>query len=246
MRNVEDLEQLPEALQTQLSLEVNHELLEIGMFQGLSLEVRLAVIHTVAKRIYVPHDIIIRDGDNAENFFVLQRGEIRVEKHGKQLGIMTNGAFFGEVALFEKGAKRTASCIAITFCDVLTISHDDFDQACSEYSELRAAMQRYITSPVARKAAKSQKSLRMSRTLRKARSFAAKAKGAAAQMLHKSPPAMTRGSWRIRASGSFNATKVRPARERRASSTEAGAPATDTKQRGSDNVVVVDLGDGDV
>ena len=59
--------------------------------------------------------------------------------------MLTDGAFFGEVALLalldgQLDAKRTASCVAVTYSDVYCISRDNFENMGRKFPELLAAL----------------------------------------------------------------------------------------------------------
>jgi CRP/FNR family transcriptional regulator, cyclic AMP receptor protein len=67
-----------------------------------------------------------REGDRGREFFVLLRGEAEVTKGEARVNTMTEGEFFGEIALVSK-MPRTASVTATTDVRVLVITERDFD-----------------------------------------------------------------------------------------------------------------------
>jgi len=145
--DVAELSTLPPALRTELSLAVNNDLInEVPMFKGLTLTVKEAVISTVRRRVYLPEETIIAEGSTADTFYVLYRGSVAVEKGGEQLGTLSDGAFFGEIALMgsrgSETVRRTASCIAKTYCDVCTISREDFHRIATRFPELEDAIKK--------------------------------------------------------------------------------------------------------
>ncbi|HEY7348687.1 MAG TPA: cyclic nucleotide-binding domain-containing protein [Ktedonobacterales bacterium] len=74
-------------------------------------------------------EIIIRQGEPADKFYIISRGEAEVlqETGGRAVVINTlaSGQFFGEVGLLT-GAPRNASVRARTFCDLLALDRDTF------------------------------------------------------------------------------------------------------------------------
>ena len=66
LESVAELEALPEQLRADLSLSVNRDLIEnVPMFQNLSLSAKHAVISTVKRRVYLPGEVIVKEGDEA-------------------------------------------------------------------------------------------------------------------------------------------------------------------------------------
>ena len=57
------------------------------------------------------HDVLVREGDDSRDFFLVLEGQVRVERSGLDLGHLDAGAHFGEIALIA-GRPRAASVIA--------------------------------------------------------------------------------------------------------------------------------------
>ena len=77
-------------------------------------------------------DVIVRQGDPANSFYVLTRGRARalkIKPDGEEipLGVLKPGDSFGEAALAE-GGTRNATVRCSTAVDVLRIDRDDFLQ----------------------------------------------------------------------------------------------------------------------
>lgn len=76
--------------------------------------------------------IIFREGDEANEAFIIRDGEVEILKHAQHgevlLATLHAGDVFGELALFEQGMPRSATARAKvpTSCDV--ISRDEFEQ----------------------------------------------------------------------------------------------------------------------
>jgi len=80
---------------------------------------------------YEPGEVIIREGDRAETFFVLSEGAVEVVRgegeERQRLALLEPGDHFGEIGLLGEGF-RTATCIAAGRgrVRVLAISREDF------------------------------------------------------------------------------------------------------------------------
>ncbi|MGD9688188.1 MAG: cyclic nucleotide-binding domain-containing protein [Phycisphaerales bacterium] len=69
-------------------------------------------------------------GDRGDSFFVIRRGEVVVTVPNDKgehvvLNTLGPGGFFGEISLLD-GGPRTATIRAVTPCDLLVLSRDDF------------------------------------------------------------------------------------------------------------------------
>jgi HlyB family type I secretion system ABC transporter len=89
-------------------------------------------------------DVIVKQDDPADSFYVLTRGRARalkIKSDGEEipLGVLKPGDSFGEAALAE-GGKRTATVRCSTAVDVLRIARSDFLELVEQVPELR----RYI------------------------------------------------------------------------------------------------------
>jgi CRP/FNR family cyclic AMP-dependent transcriptional regulator len=70
-------------------------------------------------------DFIFEKGDIADRAFVLIEGSVEIVEHGARL---ETGAIFGEMALFTKAGKRTASARCVTDVSLLSITYEQFEQ----------------------------------------------------------------------------------------------------------------------
>jgi HlyB family type I secretion system ABC transporter len=90
-------------------------------------------------------DLIVKQGDPADSFYVLTTGRARAVKiraDGEEipLGVLKPGDSFGEAALAE-GGTRNATVRCSTAVDVLRIDRDDFLQLVSEEPDLKQSIE---------------------------------------------------------------------------------------------------------
>ncbi len=71
------------------------------------------------------NDFVFRKGGVADEAYVLVEGEIEIVERAVTL---KPGAIFGEMALFTKSGKRTASARCLTDVRLLTITYEQFEQ----------------------------------------------------------------------------------------------------------------------
>jgi signal-transduction protein with cAMP-binding, CBS, and nucleotidyltransferase domain len=87
---------------------------------------------------------IVRQGDEADKFYILAQGEAQVSemREGEhiELAIVGAGDFMGEIALLNNGA-RTASVDALIDCTLLSLGHRDFFAALGSLPRFRESLQ---------------------------------------------------------------------------------------------------------
>jgi glutaminase len=100
----------------QTGVETKFALAEIDLFKGLSREECRLVEAIIRPLVFEKGDVIMREGDDANLFFVLARGtvSVQIKVHGgrrKRIASIEPGLTFGEMALLD-GGKRSADIIA--------------------------------------------------------------------------------------------------------------------------------------
>ena len=79
---------------------------------------------------YKDTEDIVREGEMDDRFYIIVTGKVAVEANGQALGIMENGACFGETS-YVRGAKRTASIKADGPVTILRVSSTLMEQVSS-------------------------------------------------------------------------------------------------------------------
>jgi CRP-like cAMP-binding protein len=93
-------------------------------------------------------DFIFREGDLGVDMYIIQDGQVVVQKEFKgeqqQLAILSRGDFFGEMSILED-MPRTASAQAQTPCRLLQINGSTFDQMLRKNPEIAVRMMRKLS-----------------------------------------------------------------------------------------------------
>eukprot|EP00698_Gefionella_okellyi_P008508 TRINITY_DN210_c0_g1_i2.p1 TRINITY_DN210_c0_g1~~TRINITY_DN210_c0_g1_i2.p1 ORF type:complete len:3780 (+),score=1127.00 TRINITY_DN210_c0_g1_i2:350-11689(+) len=92
-------------------------------------------------REFQPGDVIVRQGDRGDAFYVIESGEAKVVKDGatpRTVNNLSEGQYFGELALLNDD-PRAATVIAETAMKVAVLSADAFERLIPD--EVRAGMQ---------------------------------------------------------------------------------------------------------
>ncbi len=88
---------------------------------------------------YQPNQIIFKEGSAGEEIYIILTGKISIKTSGKEINTLSSGAWFGEIALFQR-SSRTADCISIGHSCLLFLRKNDFRKLEMEYDWLRGAM----------------------------------------------------------------------------------------------------------
>jgi len=111
---------------------------------GTALERELSVqlMHGTARpviRRLAAGEVLVRQGDDGAELFLVLDGVVRVDRDGEQLAEYGPGAMLGERAHLE-GGQRTSTLIAVTACRVAAVPASQFGQA--ELTELAGGHRR--------------------------------------------------------------------------------------------------------
>lgn len=90
-----------------------------------------------------PGEVIVREGDDGDSYYVIESGSVRVTQRGVELRTMGPGDGFGEIALMQNVA-RTATVTALEPCVLLTLGQRDFLAVATGHQQLRAAVEQTV------------------------------------------------------------------------------------------------------
>ena len=86
---------------------------------------------------------IIREQDEGDVCYFLEKGRVEISKDGKRMRILTEGSFFGELALLnEEPRSATVTCLSDVSC--LVISRAAFEKLSTSMSNV---IRRAMSSP---------------------------------------------------------------------------------------------------
>jgi MFS family permease len=91
--------------------------------------IELEVVARTATEVrYAAGDVVIREGDAGDRYYVVADGELEITRSGEVVRVVERGGGFGEVALLAD-VRRTASVTATTDCELLAIDRVPFLRA---------------------------------------------------------------------------------------------------------------------
>ena len=104
---------------------------KIDILKGLESYEKLKLIDGLKRCSFASGDILIREGDEGELFYIIEKGEVEcghIGKDGEQferVRVLTAGASFGEVALINN-VKRTMSVKSVNDSEMLSLTRAAF------------------------------------------------------------------------------------------------------------------------
>ena len=91
--------------------------------------------------------VLVRQGENAREAFVIIEGEAKVERNGKKIATVGRGACIGELSLLDRG-PRTATVTATTPLKVLVLGPREFSGVLEEVPGLSRKLMAALASQV--------------------------------------------------------------------------------------------------
>ncbi|WP_153774172.1 cyclic nucleotide-binding domain-containing protein [Pseudomonas sp. MNR3A] len=131
-----------------LSAEIRDMLMDCGLFDSLQPSDFQAVAGYFAITAMTEGQTIFAEGDAGTFMCILYRGVVSVRKtdgNGQQVEIATlrKGRAFGEMAVLD-GERRSASCVAASDCQLLTLGKDSLDKMLNDAPRIAARIIRAL------------------------------------------------------------------------------------------------------
>lgn len=114
----------------------------VPLFHSLPPEEIQALLPYVSSRLYKQGQVIIRQGDPGDSFFIIEQGKVRVidEKNdSRPITMLSDSDVMGAIALLT-GEARTATAVAATDTKTWIILKNDFDRLLAGTPHLSAAI----------------------------------------------------------------------------------------------------------
>ena len=149
LRNVLDILQKNKTFRAELDRKYRQRALEthiksVPVFSSMPADFIAYLRDRVELIRYSPGEVIVRQGDAADAFYLVRLGFVKVsERHpggDVVLNYLGRGSYFGEMGLLG-GGIRTATCTALDHVDVVRIAGGDFNLMLSRFPAIRAGLE---------------------------------------------------------------------------------------------------------
>ena len=150
LRNVLDVLQKNKTFRAKLDANYRSRALEthlksVPVFGSLTQDFIDHLRDRVELQRFSPGQVICRQGDLADSFYLVRIGFIKVsEDHpGGELVLsyLARGNYFGEIGLLSDEGRRTATCAALDHVEVVKIHREDFREMVGRFPQVRASLE---------------------------------------------------------------------------------------------------------
>jgi putative ABC transport system ATP-binding protein len=118
----------------------------VDLFKHLTPTEITNIAEKMKRRRYTRDDVIIREGDSGEDFFLIGQGAVDVFKHAAGVGegivaTLKEGDFFGERALIVDEPRNATCTAASEIVEVFALAKADFKQALETSASFKSQIQ---------------------------------------------------------------------------------------------------------
>src|SRR5713101_8046086 len=115
----------------------------VALFASVSEEFIEHLRQTVELISYNQSQVICKQGDESDAFYLVRSGMVRVSQHmpGGEIvrGYLSRGDYFGEIGLLKAG-RRSATCVALDAVDVVRITANEFNLMLEKFPDVRVQL----------------------------------------------------------------------------------------------------------
>ena len=97
----------------------------VPLFSGCTSDELRQVTHLMTEVDVEAGHVLVREGAGTPEFFIIGEGTASVTRHGKQIGSVGPGDFFGEISIID-GGPRTATVTATSPMRINVATHREF------------------------------------------------------------------------------------------------------------------------
>lgn len=140
------LDGLHDSLRTEVSYIINKSLIEsVPLFRGVSRRCVSALVELLQSRVYLPGEMVIILGTVGDEMYFAARGKFEVWGVGKKDGrtILSHGMFFGEQAILQPDAVRSANVESLGHGELLVLAATHLRPLIEHFECLEIAMQKF-------------------------------------------------------------------------------------------------------
>lgn len=130
------LSDLPQKLRSEVSLNLNAEMIEkVPLLSGAAPETLQDIVLQLLVMIAVPGEKIFHIGEPGDAMYFIHRGTVEIlTRDGAVVATLHPGSFFGEMALLTSN-PRMASARAISYCDLFVLKREAFEKVLARYPQ---------------------------------------------------------------------------------------------------------------
>jgi CRP/FNR family transcriptional regulator, cyclic AMP receptor protein len=127
-----------------------------SLFAGVAASDLEALVPDLHRRSFATGTYIFREGDPGLHLHLILKGEVKIARSGPGgaevvFAVLLPGDLFGELALFEEGALRTADAVAVEASECLTLERRVLIKFLESHPEMIWHLIRFLSAYIRRK-----------------------------------------------------------------------------------------------
>uniref|UniRef100_A0A7S2S0X9 Cyclic nucleotide-binding domain-containing protein n=1 Tax=Mucochytrium quahogii TaxID=96639 RepID=A0A7S2S0X9_9STRA len=99
---------------------------------------RLKLVDALCEKTYNGGDIIVEQGTPGDEFYIISKGEVKIERDGKFVSTLGEGKYFGEIALLTSKSRQATVTAESSDVQVLTVHRKAFQRVLGPLSDILA------------------------------------------------------------------------------------------------------------
>ncbi|RLF06543.1 MAG: hypothetical protein DRJ64_04355 [Thermoprotei archaeon] len=115
----------------------------VELFHEISGEVLAHIATLLEEEFYEKGTYVVNQGDLGRELYIIVTGEVDVVAGGKKVDVMSDGAYFGEMAIIDS-QPRSADVIATTNLVVLKMAMEDFHEILTQQEHVAIGVIRVL------------------------------------------------------------------------------------------------------
>ena len=97
----------------------------------------------------VPNEYVFKENDLGHEMYFIIRGKLEIIMNEKVLSVLTDGDFFGEIALFADQKRRTATVKSVFYSDLYRLDRELFEEVLKRYPQIAGHIKKIADERVA-------------------------------------------------------------------------------------------------
>jgi len=140
---------LPRELRYKLMMKLYADMMQMApLFMACGEDTKREICYRMRSTHCTEGITVTTEGEVATNLYIVQLGSVRITRKGEELAILERSEMFGENAIFSWSCdgKRTRTAVALTWCDLCTLSVEDVEHLFEKYNSFYFSVRRIVAA----------------------------------------------------------------------------------------------------
>ncbi|EQC38598.1 hypothetical protein, variant [Saprolegnia diclina VS20] len=139
------LGELSALLRSKIALAINDSVLnKMPFFEGADHNFLMELALSMKMVCFPPNEDVIIEGEIGEEMFFIFRGAVEVVQGGRQIAVLGEQQYFGEMAILNRNCLRIATVVTLCFCELRMLTREKFLLALTHYPSMRHRIAKFV------------------------------------------------------------------------------------------------------